>query len=479
MIPILFAFALLAQGAPALQSDNGKIAGTLKTSTGVPAIGVRVAAMAVPASLLDAISSGALVSLAETDINGHYRLENIPPGRYYITAGRVDVPTYFPGTPDMSGGAIISITSKAAITGIDFTIQNTSISYAGTSSANIQAGLRLAVQVSMENGARQPVSADGYYVTLGLTRTADGARTDVLLSSNLLAASLPALMFGAEYRVTVDNLPDGYVVKSLKYGSADLLTNTLKLNSTNVTPTPTLQFSLNNSTSATSTTGLMPSSSPLTGTANSTISITLGTAPPAAPPSTGIRVTGNAPVRGTWTVYRGDIPGTFYADGSYELRGVPPGRHLIVLQDESSVPNTYAAIITATDRDLAGVALDKTVLFPKSIVLPPASTANAQGSVHSLAGIYGRVLEEDNGQPIGKGVVTIMGRTMLTLTINDGKFELPHLLPGSYDLRMESFEHFTLYETVVVSDEDVRREFRLLSNQVTAADLTSEPDSTR
>ena len=35
----------------------------------------------------------ATVSLAETDSTGRYQLENVPPGRYYITAGRLDVLT--------------------------------------------------------------------------------------------------------------------------------------------------------------------------------------------------------------------------------------------------------------------------------------------------------------------------------------------------------------------------------------------------
>jgi len=90
MIALLLALTLFVQGT-ALQNENGTITGVLKTSAGQPAVGVRGAAMA---------------SLVTTDAAGRYRLENIPPGRYYITAGRVDFPTYFPGALDTSAGTI-------------------------------------------------------------------------------------------------------------------------------------------------------------------------------------------------------------------------------------------------------------------------------------------------------------------------------------------------------------------------------------
>jgi hypothetical protein len=67
-----------------------------------------------------------MATLTETDATGRYRLQNVPPGRYYITAGRVDLPTYYPGTLDVKQGTAISITSAAAISDIDFVIQDAS-----------------------------------------------------------------------------------------------------------------------------------------------------------------------------------------------------------------------------------------------------------------------------------------------------------------------------------------------------------------
>jgi len=99
MIVILLALAtLITQGIPVLPNQGGTVTGILRTSSGTPAAGVRVSALARPEATKDLSTSAALASLAETDASGRYRLENIPPGRYYIVAGNIDVPTFYPGS---------------------------------------------------------------------------------------------------------------------------------------------------------------------------------------------------------------------------------------------------------------------------------------------------------------------------------------------------------------------------------------------
>jgi len=93
MVPILLALALLMLGTTALQSETGSVTGVLKTSEGLPAVGVRVAVMAIADSAF-AATGDELVSLVATDEDGRFLLENIPPGRYFISAGRVDLPTF-------------------------------------------------------------------------------------------------------------------------------------------------------------------------------------------------------------------------------------------------------------------------------------------------------------------------------------------------------------------------------------------------
>jgi hypothetical protein len=64
----------------------------------------------------------ALVSQTITDDSGHYRLDNIPPGRYYIQAGPIDFPTFYPGVTAPPNATSLLIGAGAVIEGIDFTL---------------------------------------------------------------------------------------------------------------------------------------------------------------------------------------------------------------------------------------------------------------------------------------------------------------------------------------------------------------------
>jgi len=111
MLGILLPLLILTQANP-----TGVVTGIVRNSMGMPAVGVRVYAV----SENDAGKTGiVLESISQTDNTGRYRLE-IPAGRYYIAAGSVDAPTYFPGTSNVAAARVISITSSAVIDGIDF-----------------------------------------------------------------------------------------------------------------------------------------------------------------------------------------------------------------------------------------------------------------------------------------------------------------------------------------------------------------------
>src|SRR5688572_6599196 len=88
--------------------------------SGAPAPNVRVAALALTATT--GLAEGALVSLTQTDSEGRYRLEGIPPGRYYIQAGLVDLPTYYPGVATTAGARSIQITAGGLVENLDFTL---------------------------------------------------------------------------------------------------------------------------------------------------------------------------------------------------------------------------------------------------------------------------------------------------------------------------------------------------------------------
>jgi len=95
---ILLTILLAVQGIPILPGSGGTVSGTLRGTDGKPAAGLRVAAMARPDVGNTAGTATSLVSITQTDDNGRYRLEDIPPGQYYIVAERVTLPTYYPGT---------------------------------------------------------------------------------------------------------------------------------------------------------------------------------------------------------------------------------------------------------------------------------------------------------------------------------------------------------------------------------------------
>jgi len=94
-VPMLPFIAILL--ALQLQAgQTGVVTGQLLLTNGKPATGVRIAVTPAVNSK-EGPAAGDLLSLAETDETGHYRLENILPGQYFIQAGPLDSPNYYPG----------------------------------------------------------------------------------------------------------------------------------------------------------------------------------------------------------------------------------------------------------------------------------------------------------------------------------------------------------------------------------------------
>jgi len=122
MHALILALLLLQQTSDAArQAQTGTASGIVRVATGEPAAGVRVAAVAL-SSLETTTVEGALVSLAQTDSTGRYRLDNILPGRYYIQAGLIDAPTYYPGVTVTTGATSILIAAGASVDGLNFTM---------------------------------------------------------------------------------------------------------------------------------------------------------------------------------------------------------------------------------------------------------------------------------------------------------------------------------------------------------------------
>jgi hypothetical protein len=97
----------------------GSVSGRLLSLDGTPEIGVRMALMA---AFPEGATRAALLSLSQTDGSGRYTLERVPPGQYYIVAGPLDSPSYYPGRPVPTGAEIVAIVAGAAVQLPDFTL---------------------------------------------------------------------------------------------------------------------------------------------------------------------------------------------------------------------------------------------------------------------------------------------------------------------------------------------------------------------
>ena len=220
MLTVLIHIILLVQGI-VLPNQGGTVTGVLTTEASLPAPGIRVAVMTQPESPADATSASSLVSITETDSAGRFRLENVPAGRYYVTAGRVELPTYFPGTLELRAGKIVTVAAGDTVSGVNFSIKD--VSDRGVVSIN--AVLRIPIRIHAEEGTRIPVFSERGKVRLRLTHLSDGIVTDAFLDAPSVALPIAA----GEYKVGIENLPEDFTLNSLTFGTTNLLSNTLKV----------------------------------------------------------------------------------------------------------------------------------------------------------------------------------------------------------------------------------------------------------
>jgi hypothetical protein len=115
MMMSLFLAIVLLQRPGALQPGTGIVTGSVQSENYAPAAAVRVGAMAVD-------DPSSLVSVAETDGAGRFRLTNIPEGQYFIVAGRLDNLSYYPGGTDRSKANTVMVEAAKVTTIGSFTV---------------------------------------------------------------------------------------------------------------------------------------------------------------------------------------------------------------------------------------------------------------------------------------------------------------------------------------------------------------------
>jgi Carboxypeptidase regulatory-like domain len=94
---------------------NGAVTGKVMLKNGAPAAGI-------PVSVRIADSGWEASYSAKASSSGLYRLDGIPEGRYYITAGLSGLPTYFPGVSQSAKATIVSVKAAETAANLDFSL---------------------------------------------------------------------------------------------------------------------------------------------------------------------------------------------------------------------------------------------------------------------------------------------------------------------------------------------------------------------
>jgi hypothetical protein len=148
------------------------------------------------------------VSIAQTDNSGRYRLDDIPPGRYYVVAGPLSSQTFHPGTLQQSGATILTMSQdRRPLTGIDFALN---VVATLPDSPVIAAG-----RIVTEDGnplpitGGRPATREHVAIVGGNTATIeiDGTFRTLSMSTGISA-------------FLVVGFP-GYIIKSVKYGDRE------------------------------------------------------------------------------------------------------------------------------------------------------------------------------------------------------------------------------------------------------------------
>ena len=207
MMRFWFAAILFVQSQiPVQQVQPGTVTGRLLSSKGTPEVSVRVAAIPA-AEATNKTGTAALVGISLTDSEGRYRLENLPPGRYYIFAGLIDLPSYYPNATTIDRATAIDVDEGTTLSGLDFSMARpSSLTVAGRMAVprTMQVGNGWAVTLTPQNrlavGAslQSNVSSDGSFefprVSPGAYRLASTLRGTTALNLNVVDEDVLAVV---------------------------------------------------------------------------------------------------------------------------------------------------------------------------------------------------------------------------------------------------------------------------------------------
>jgi len=121
MIAWLIGVFLLTQ-AVTTPVGTGTIEGRVVTADGKPITEIRVSAIEIAPDSQSVTTPSTLTRIVQTGSDGRFRLDNIPPGRYYVAAGLIDFPTFYPGVATASRAEAVSVRAGASIENVNITV---------------------------------------------------------------------------------------------------------------------------------------------------------------------------------------------------------------------------------------------------------------------------------------------------------------------------------------------------------------------
>lgn len=193
MIAFALALAVFAQ-VPAGSQRSGTVTGQVRTQDGRAAEGVRIAVLEAPEGSAKTLAGSMLAGLAETDSLGRFQIESVSPGRYYVTAGFLDSPTYYPGVSNPTEAKAITVAAGTTVSGIDFTlVRSVGVRISGrvkgfpAGAAGLRAILQPLAGTSGALPVESPVQSDGSF---RFTRVFPGAYNVLVNSAALPGATL-------------------------------------------------------------------------------------------------------------------------------------------------------------------------------------------------------------------------------------------------------------------------------------------------
>jgi hypothetical protein len=214
MLTLLCVLSLILLQQP-VRPEFGEMSGRIRDSAGVPAAGIRVAAAPVDDGVPVARASTTLSSITQTDSEGRYRLENIPPGRYRIMAGLLAFPSYYPGVATPDQARIVTIGAGQGVINLDFTIVTVGTVINVT---DVVPRPALTGRISVDDGSPLPAWPAQVMPSIEVRGRA-GNVTSVKVNQLAKAVSFSPILPAV---ISISRLPLGYYLKSMTYGTVDL-----------------------------------------------------------------------------------------------------------------------------------------------------------------------------------------------------------------------------------------------------------------